>query len=112
MSTRPLKTHGRQLVLLLIVGIGLATTTVGQQLKAKITVVPETGFVTVEMSGAPKSAWSFRDTYAAVLGLGNRVEQFLALEEDGSEVPLRKIAPGQFTSTKAVTRVRYRMKLS
>src|SRR3954465_5762300 len=102
MSTRPLKTHGRQLVLLLIVGIGLATTTVGQQLKAKITVIPETGFVAVEMSGVEKSAWSFADTYAGILGLGNRVEQFLALEEDGSEVPLRKVQPGQFASTRVV----------
>src|SRR5262245_5110073 len=110
MSTRLITVLKRQIILLLAVGC-FGTSALGQQLKATISVLPEAGAVSIEVSGMPGSKWSFRDSHAGVLGLGNRIEQFAAFAENGAELAVRKIAPGQFDSVKAGTSVRYRVKL-
>lgn len=83
-----------------------------QQLSVVVRVLPESSRVAVEVSGPPRSSWSFRDNYAGVLGLGNRVERFAALDEGGAEIQTRKLAPGQFDSTKAASRFRYEVNLA
>lgn len=112
MSTRHFDCFGRQVLLVLITGICLSRPALAHQLTATISVVPDTGYVNVEVSGAPGPKWSFRDSYAGVLGLANRVEDFRALDETGAEISIRRLAPGQFVSTKAAWRISYRVKLS
>lgn len=83
-----------------------------QQVGVVIRVLPESNHVAVEVSGPPRSAWSFRDSYAGVLGLGNRVERFAALDDSGAEISTRKLAPGQFDSAKTASRFRYEVNLT
>ena len=44
--------------------------------------------------------------------MGTRVERFAALDEGGAEILTRKLAPGQFDSTKAASRFRYEVNLA
>ena len=60
---------------------------------------------------APGTEWSFRNAYAGVVGLGQRVEQFHAFNPDGRDLNARKIAPGEFRSEPAATTIEYVVKL-
>lgn len=76
-----------------------------------IRVDPNAGRVVVEGRGAVSSAWSFRDSYAGILGLGNRIEQFALYDEAGKEISTRKLAPGQFEAAKPASHFRYEVNL-
>src|SRR6266496_1225944 len=90
----------------LIRSLSLAVLTLGllaapasaQDLRVLIRVVPESNRAIIEGSCLPTSAWSFRDSYADVLGLGGRVERLRLFDNGGIEIRYRKIAPGQFAS--------------
>ena len=83
-----------------------------QRLNVVIRVLPESSRVVVEVSGPPRTSWSFHDSHAGVLGLGSRLERFLALNDAETEIPTRKLAPGQFDSTKPVSHIRYEVNLA
>src|SRR5881392_4098930 len=55
----------------------------------------------VEAECAPTSVWSFRDSYAGIVGLGSRVKSLKAFAASGAEVTVRQIAPGQYESSDA-----------
>jgi hypothetical protein len=57
------------------------------------------------------TAWSFRNIYGRVTGLGERIENFLLADESGSEVQVRRLAPGEFEAARAATRFSYDLKL-
>ena len=83
------------------------------QTKVVIRVLPgSSGRAAIEGSSAPSTTWSFRDSYAGVLNLGSRVEGFRVFDSAGTEVPIRKIAPGQFESATAASRFRYEVTLA
>ena len=66
------------------------------------------GQITVEAElSSPMRSWSFRNAYAGVLGIAERVEDFRA-----ENVTVRKIAPGEFRSEGEGTRISYNIKLS
>ena len=71
-----------------------------QQLESTIQVIPSSAKVIVEGERAPVRVWSFRDSYAGVVGLGNRIERMTLFDDHGLEVTARKIAPGQFESAR------------
>lgn len=79
---------------------------------ATITVVPESGMVRVEVSGAPQKSWSFRDTYAGVVGLGRRIRNFHAVDAPGARNSVRELAPGHFELGASVARVTYEVDLT
>ena len=83
-----------------------------QQVSVRIRVVPETSRISIEGNCPATARWSFPDRYGSVLGLGNRIERFVVLDESGAEVPVRKIAPGQFDSAKAGSHFRYEVNLT
>ena len=85
---------------------------VAQVESATITVVPESTTVRVEVSGAPQKSWSFRDTYAGVVGLGRRVRNFHALDTPGARNSVRELAPGHFELGAGASSVRYEVDLS
>ena len=60
---------------------------------------------------SPGNDWSFRNAYAGVLGLGQRVEQFHAFAPDGKDLNAKKIAPGEFRSESVATHIEYVVKL-
>ena len=55
--------------------------------------------------------WSFRNAYAGVLGLAERVEQFRAFGPDGTDLNAKKIATGEFRSNGAAGTIEYVVKL-
>src|ERR1700682_6168183 len=54
------------------------------------------GHVVIEGNGEPTKVWSFRNDYAGVSELGNRVEVLKLFDPAGAEISVRKIAPGQY----------------
>lgn len=55
--------------------------------------------------------WSFRNAYAGVLGLGERVEQFRAFGPGGADLDAKKIAVGEFRSSVGAETIEYVVKL-
>jgi len=66
--------------------------------------------VRVELELAPTSILSFPNAYAGIVGLANRIEGVEA-SIDGREVPIRKLAPGEYKSELAFSRVGYDVSL-
>src|SRR5690242_14930848 len=95
------------------IGLVLFTSSVVQcqQWNATVRVLPDVGRVVVEGGCQPATIWSFRDSYAGVVGLANRVERFTLFDQFGNEIQPRKIAPGQFDSPKPATRFHYEVSL-
>ena len=92
--------------------LGIASIVAAQQTKVVIRVLPgASGKAVIEGSCAPTTVWSFRDSYAGVLNLGNRVEGLRLFDAAGTEIPNRKIAPGQFTAAAPASRFRYEVTL-
>ncbi|HKV36683.1 MAG TPA: hypothetical protein VJP89_20255 [Pyrinomonadaceae bacterium] len=60
---------------------------------------------------SPGQEWSFRNTYAGVLGLADRVEQFHAFAPDGTDLNAKKIATGEFRSNAGAVTIEYVVKL-
>jgi len=77
-----------------------------------IRALPESGRVALEGSGPAASRWSFVDSYAGVVGLGQRIEGFLGFDENGKEIPIRRIAPGQFEAQAPAIRFQYEVNLA
>jgi len=92
---------------------GITSIVTAQEVKVTIRVLPESsGRVVIEGSCAPTAVWSFRDSYAGVLNLGSRVEGLRLFDAVGTEIPGRKIAPGQFQSAKPASKFRYEITLA
>src|SRR5436305_14491723 len=96
----------RRNIILLLFALTLVCVTApvieAQQSRFSMQIIPgTTARVIVQGTGEPTRTWSFRDSYAGVLGLGERIESFTVTAADGSNVPVRNIAPGQYESTMA-----------
>jgi predicted metalloprotease with PDZ domain len=57
------------------------------------------------------NVWSFRNTYASVIGIGERIENLTLADAQGANVPVRKLAPGEWKADGAATRFSYEVKL-
>ncbi len=115
MSTKVFHGFYRSLALVVIVlasVICFRDDAAAQQVSVRIRVLPETSRITIEGNCPATAKWSFPDSYGGVLGLGNRIERFVVLDEGGAEVQTRKIAPGQFDSAKAGAHFRYEVNLT
>src|SRR6266852_8172850 len=66
----------------------------------------------IEVIWGPVRIWSFPNSYAGVTELGNRIERLEAFDATGVEIPVRKIAPGQFEAAQSAARFRYEVNLS
>jgi predicted metalloprotease with PDZ domain len=55
---------------------------------------------------------SFRNTYAGVLGLGERIEKVEATTGSGESVQVRKLAPGEFQSGEQFSRLSYEVNVA
>jgi len=93
--------------------LGITSIVTAQEVKVTIRVLPESsGRAVIEGSCAPIAVWSFRDSYAGVMNLGSRVEGLRLFDAVGTEIPVRKIAPGQFHSAKPASKFRYEIALA
>ncbi|HEX8173719.1 MAG TPA: hypothetical protein VF543_01215 [Pyrinomonadaceae bacterium] len=67
----------------------------------------------VRVEGERKPAakiWAFRNSYAGMIGIGERVENFSLINAQGESVPVRKSAPGEYEASSEATRFRYEVK--
>ncbi|MCA1643793.1 MAG: hypothetical protein LC785_18070 [Acidobacteria bacterium] len=90
-----------------------ATTARAQMTEARISVVsisPPRVRVVGTRSVATR-VWSFRNNYAGMVGLGERIESLSLSDERGASVPVRKLAPGEFTAERDATKFTYEIRL-
>jgi predicted metalloprotease with PDZ domain len=59
----------------------------------------------------PTRNWSFLNSYAGVTGLAERIENLRLADVGGANVPVRKLAPGEYESERAAIRFSYEVKL-
>ncbi|HEU4796035.1 MAG TPA: hypothetical protein VFT02_10425 [Pyrinomonadaceae bacterium] len=77
----------------------------------KISVSP-TAEIRIRITALPKrQAWSFRNAHAGALGIAERVSEFKALDENGGEISVSRIATGEYRSHADVPTITYLVKL-
>lgn len=55
--------------------------------------------------------WSFRNTYAGIMGLGERIENLTLLDASGNNIPAKKLAPGEYEATSEAVRFSYEVRV-
>lgn len=103
--------YSTTLILLLLAT--LFTTARAQTTEARISVVslsPPRVRVEGSRSAATK-VWSLRNSYAGIGGLGERIENLSLSDARGADVPVRKLAPGEYTAERDATKFIYELKL-
>ena len=99
---------GLIIVVLCVVASGARA---NERTRVTIAILP-TGEATVEAESTPRRSWSFRNAYAGVLGIAERVENFQAFSNSGTDPRLKKSATGEFRSELDATRISYNVRLS
>jgi hypothetical protein len=103
----------RTLLVVLFAALGAVASGSAQSLSVTAEVLPGApGRLLVQGSGAPRQTWSFRNSYAGVLGLGNRVRGFQVFDGNGKQFAVRRIAPGQFESSEPGANFKYEIELT
>lgn len=86
----------------------------GQTLNARISLV-STAPARIKIDARLPNATtvlSFRNTYAGVLGLGERIEAVEVIRDNGERVRLEKLTPGEFKSVEGFSRFAYEVNLA
>lgn len=75
-----------------------------QNVRAKIKIASDSSAkVRIQLAfPTPTSSFSFRNSYAGVLGLGERIERVEA-EIDGKSISVKRLAPGEYETESKVT---------
>lgn len=93
------------LLVLLCAGVGAAQRTVHSRVKISLA---DPGQINVEVElSTPGRAWSFRNAYAGVLGIAERIEDFRAVD-----AVVEHAAAGEFRSDREAGGISYKVKLS
>lgn len=96
--------------LLLLIFAGSAF---GQTQRARITLL-STSPARVRIEGVSATAtkvWSFRNAYAGILGIGERIESFNLKDEKGASVAVKRIAAGEYEAASDAAQFSYEVKL-
>jgi hypothetical protein len=97
----------------LFAAAGAVATGSAQPLSVTIEVLPGSpGRLLMQGSGSPRQTWSFRDSYAGILGLANRVRGFQLFDANGKQITVQRMAPGQFASHQPATNFKYEIELA
>jgi predicted metalloprotease with PDZ domain len=94
--------------------VAMVSTPAAQTISARIAVVstaPPRVRIEIQLP-TPASELSFINTYAGILGLGERIEAVEGIGTDGNFVPLDKLAPGEFRLSRALSKFRYEVNLA
>jgi predicted metalloprotease with PDZ domain len=92
------------IVVLILLSAGIA----GAQASSRVTISitnPDRIKMDAELS-SPIDSWSFRNAYAGVLGIAERIEDFRAADAD-----VRKAAVGEYRSDRKASKISYTVKL-
>jgi len=109
----PVANHVLFAIVSVLLGCSWAGQAHAQTVRAHIAVVSDSpARLRIEV-GFPtqKSVLSFRNSYAGVLGLGERIERVEA-ELGGKSVAVKKLGPGEFETEKAINHLRYEVNLA
>ena len=81
---------------------------------ARVTITMLTpGEVRIEaQSSTPASTWSFRNAYAGILGIAERIGDFRATTSSEQDADVKKIATGEFRSELPANKIDYRVNVS
>ena len=85
-----------------------------QALRAQISVIslaPARVKVEGRLDQGAQRAWSFLNSYAGLMGLAERIENLKLAERDGTSVPVRKLATGEYEAAKEASEFSYEVKL-
>jgi predicted metalloprotease with PDZ domain len=85
-----------------------------ETLNVRISVVSLASPARVKIEGERSNgarAWSFRNIYANVMNLGERIENLSLMDASGAGVVVRKLAPGEYEAASAATRFSYEVRL-
>jgi hypothetical protein len=97
-------------ILVLWIGLfGITSSVAAHEVKLSV-VSPDEVRIRIDSIG-PGREWSFRNAYAGVLGIADRVEQFHAFGLSGEDVKGKKIATGEFRSEGVADAIEYVVKL-
>ena len=97
-----------------LLGLATLSSVRAQTISARISVistVPARLRIDAEFPN-PISALSFRNTYAGVLGLGERIEAIEGFAAGGEPVQVQKLAAGEFRASQKLPRFRYEVNLA
>lgn len=103
----------QRLTLLLTFIFATAIISDGQVLEAHLTVL-STSPARVRVEGkrtSPTRVWSFRNVYGRLIGLGERIENLTLSDAVGADVPVRKLASGEYESSREAVSWSYEVKL-
>ena len=106
--------HVTAVTILLLILTALNTAEINaQSLKAHINVISLSPVrVKVEGGRATETrVWSFRNAYAGLIGLGERIENLTLADVSGVNVPVRKLAPGEYQAASAAMRFSYEVNM-
>lgn len=84
-----------------------------QSVNARISIeslAPPRVRIEAELAKGTK-VWSFRNAYAGMIGLGERIENLSLFDAQGREVSARKLAAGEYEAAREATKVHYELKL-
>jgi predicted metalloprotease with PDZ domain len=101
--------RARFLVVCALLTLTTASAANAQVLKAQIKVTSlDPGRIRIEAElRTATNVLSFRNTYAGVLGLGERIETLEAIDSSGETVRVQKLAAGEFRADEKFSRLRY-----
>ena len=106
--------HSRILRLLLalgflVVGVGRAQAQTTQVHLSVLSLSPAK--VKIDIVGVGNRSLSFPNTFGSVIGLAERIEDLQGRDNQGRDVPVRKVAPGEFRSGESIDRISYEVTL-
>lgn len=113
---QPGKSPGRAMLFCACALLSFVTASLAnaQTLHARISVVsvaPARIRIEAEFPNATNSL-SFRNSYAGVLGLGDRIEALQAINAGGENIRVQKLAPGEFQTAEKFTHFIYEVNLA
>ena len=87
--------------------------TFAETLNVRISIIPAASpRARIEGSrSVATKAWSFRNAYGSLIGLGERIENLVLSDANGSVIQVRKLASGEYASSGDATRFSYDVKL-
>ena len=93
--------------------IALSSTAFAQSLEARISVLSlSPARVKVEGTRARgATSWTFRNIYASLINLGERIENLSLKDKNGAQVSVRKLAPGEYQAASEAVAFSYEMRL-
>jgi predicted metalloprotease with PDZ domain len=93
--------------------IALSSAAFAQSLEARISVLSlSPARVKVEGTRARgATAWTFRNIYASLINLGERIENLSLKDKNGEQVAVRKLAPGEYLAASEAVAYSYEMRL-